>query len=102
MRNGVDFVIAQSDEALAAFQKAQELDPTNRLVRANAARARAHLPGQIDKAVADLQELVRSDPKDTWAQQALDEALFLKRDAQKPNAGSAGPTSKTGAGAAGK
>jgi hypothetical protein len=71
----------QPEEALRNFRKALELDPSNRMIRANIGKALARLPGHMEEGIAQIQELVRSDPKDLYAQQAFEETLEFKRQA---------------------
>jgi Flp pilus assembly protein TadD len=77
----------QPAEALAAFGKARELEPSNRTIRTNRAVALIRLPGHVDEGIAELQEVLRAEPGLTAAQDALKEGIEVKRkDAERTSA----------------
>jgi tetratricopeptide (TPR) repeat protein len=66
------------EQALAAFQKALEIDPSNQTIRANLGAARVRVPGQLDLGIAELQGVLRDDPDQKDAADALKYALDVK------------------------
>lgn len=61
-------------EALEVLEPALEQDPTNRGLRSLRAWA-FYMRVQLERATAELQELVDEDPSDVWARHTLGRAL---------------------------
>jgi Flp pilus assembly protein TadD len=71
--------LGQPEPALAAFRKALEIEPSNRTIRANMGAARVRMPGELDRGIAELQEILREDPNQKDAEGALKAALEFKQ-----------------------
>lgn len=68
------------EHALEAFQKALEIDPSNSSIRTNIGAARIRMPGQLDRGIAELQEVLRKEPDRKDAAEALKYALEVKHN----------------------
>jgi tetratricopeptide (TPR) repeat protein len=73
----------QSAEAIPAFRKALELGPNNQVIRANIGAALVRTPGHLDEGIAELREVVRSDPSQEMAQTTLAAASKAKESGRK-------------------
>jgi tetratricopeptide (TPR) repeat protein len=73
--------LGQPEQALAAFQKALDIEPTNRTIRANIGAARVRVSGQLDQGIAELREVLRNNPDQKDAEGALKAALEIKQKA---------------------
>jgi superkiller protein 3 len=71
--------LGQPEQALTAFQKALEIEPSNRTIRANMGAARVRVPRQLDQGIAELQQVLREDPDQKDAEGALKAALEVKQ-----------------------
>ncbi|MBZ5625104.1 MAG: tetratricopeptide repeat protein [Acidobacteriia bacterium] len=69
----------QPEEAVAAFRKALEMGPPNQTIRSNIATALVRTPGHLDEAIAELQEVLRKDPNEEHAREALTAALAARQ-----------------------
>lgn len=73
----------QPEEAIPAFRKALELGPNNPVVRANIGAALVRTPGRLEEGIAELRDVLRTDPGQANAQTALTAALEAKQKGRK-------------------
>lgn len=72
---------AKTEEALAAFQQAIQLDPTNAEAHANLGKTQLAL-GHVTEAIPELQESLRLDSRNTQAKRLLSQAYRRAGDSR--------------------